>query len=604
MEENDMGMTTRILNKRTNRIYMYDEYGTHTGRLAICTHNDTLMNETYSFNPLTGNLVSRTNNIRGITETYGYDNLNRLTGNQAETVAYDNKGNITSKSTVGSFGYNHESKPYAITDVALSGNAIPGYTQDITYSSFHRPLTISENGITATFQYDYDCERREMIVKNNGNRIFTRSYFGDCYERDTDSLSNVVQRLYLGGDRYNATMVLITDSVGSNLYFILRDYLGSVRLITDGMSSREQELSYDAWGRLRNPETHEVYAPGTEPELMLGRGYTGHEHLPWFGLINMNARLYDPVLGRFLSTDPFVQAPDLSQNFNRYAYAMNNPFRYTDETGEFWWIVIGAVIGGTINVINKAISGDLHNFGDGLAAFGIGTVAGAVGGVTGAWAFGIAGGAAAGAGGFLAGAASGAVSSVVSAPILSGGNSLYFGDPFMSPKEYVYGILGGAFVGGVANGIVASLNGKNFFTGADTNSTQKVIAAYNNSDCTNVNKQTQQNVSNNESLTQHEYTITDRAYENFEQHFNSHNRNADLNLSTEQIKKNITEVIYQHESYFRQGDITMQGTINDIPKTIKINILGTDIRSMNLYPGYSNRANLKNPIIKFGDIKW
>jgi RHS repeat-associated protein len=60
-------------------------------------------------------------------------------------------------------------------------------------------------------------------------------------------------------------------------------------------------LSYDAWGRLRNPVNQSAYNQGAEPEPFLGRGYTGHEHLTRFGLINMNARLYDPALGRFLS---------------------------------------------------------------------------------------------------------------------------------------------------------------------------------------------------------------------------------------------------------------------------------------------------------------
>jgi RHS repeat-associated protein len=97
-------------------------------------------------------------------------------------------------------------------------------------------------------------------------------------------------------------------------------------------------LSYDAWGRLRHSFTQQVYAPDATPALLLGRGYTGHEHLPWFGLINMNARLYDPVVGRFLSPDPYVQAPDFSQNFNRYSYALNNPLKYTDPDGEFFFI--------------------------------------------------------------------------------------------------------------------------------------------------------------------------------------------------------------------------------------------------------------------------
>ena len=97
----------------------------------------------------------------------------------------------------------------------------------------------------------------------------------------------------------------------------------------------KQELSYDAWGRLRNSATHAAYAPGSEPILFLRRGYTGHEHLPWFGLVNMNARLYDPLLGRFLSPDPYVQMPDFTQNFNRYSYCLNNPLVYVDEDGEW-----------------------------------------------------------------------------------------------------------------------------------------------------------------------------------------------------------------------------------------------------------------------------
>ncbi len=63
-------------------------------------------------------------------------------------------------------------------------------------------------------------------------------------------------------------------------------------------------------------------------------GYTGHEHLPGFGLINCNARLYDPALGRFLMPDPFIQDPASTQNFNRYSYCLNNPLKYTDESGE------------------------------------------------------------------------------------------------------------------------------------------------------------------------------------------------------------------------------------------------------------------------------
>lgn len=115
-------------------------------------------------------------------------------------------------------------------------------------------------------------------------------------------------------------------------------------------------------------------AVGSEPALFLGRGYTGHEHLQMFGLVNMNARLYDPVLGRFLSPNPYVQAPDLSQNFNRYSYALNNTLIYVDENGEFLHIIIGTIVDG---IINMAIHWkQFDSFWDGVAAFGIGAAGG------------------------------------------------------------------------------------------------------------------------------------------------------------------------------------------------------------------------------------
>ena len=69
------------------------------------------------------------------------------------------------------------------------------------------------------------------------------------------------------------------------------------------------------------------------------RGYTGHEHLTEFGLINMNARLYDPILGRFLGIDPYVSTPDFAQGYNRYSYCLNNPLIYTDPSGEFFFLI-------------------------------------------------------------------------------------------------------------------------------------------------------------------------------------------------------------------------------------------------------------------------
>ena len=48
----------------------------------------------------------------------------------------------------------------------------------------------------------------------------------------------------------------------------------------------------------------------------------------------MNGRLYDPVLRSFLMPDNFIQQPDNTQNYNRYAYVLNNPLMYNDPSGE------------------------------------------------------------------------------------------------------------------------------------------------------------------------------------------------------------------------------------------------------------------------------
>jgi len=167
-----------------------------------------------------------------------------------------------------------------------------------------------------------------------------RYYTSDCYEIDDRAVGGLKEKLYLGGDFYTAPAVYVKDGSGNwQLYYIFRDYQGSITHIANSSGSVMQELSYDAWGQLRNPDNQIVYEPGSEPELFLGRGYTGHEHLTQLGLINMNARLYDPALGRFLSPDPYVQMPDFSQSYNRYTYCLNNPFKYTDPSGEFFWII-------------------------------------------------------------------------------------------------------------------------------------------------------------------------------------------------------------------------------------------------------------------------
>jgi RHS repeat-associated protein len=129
--------------------------------------------------------------------------------------------------------------------------------------------------------------------------------------------------------------------------YILTDHLGSINYVLDENGSVEQELSYDAWGRMRNPATWTNYSNTATPKRPLfERGYTMHEHLDAFKLINMNGRMYDPVVARFLSPDPIIQATENTQSYNSYSYVMNNPLRFTDPSGfvaldNCDWFVVG-----------------------------------------------------------------------------------------------------------------------------------------------------------------------------------------------------------------------------------------------------------------------
>jgi len=98
--------------------------------------------------------------------------------------------------------------------------------------------------------------------------------------------------------------------------------------------------------------------------FLINRGFTMHEHLKEFNLINMlseakshseafagNGRVYDPITARFLSPDPVIQEPANTQNHNRYSYVLNNPLRYSDPSGYNFFDGVGNVLEGFINAV-------------------------------------------------------------------------------------------------------------------------------------------------------------------------------------------------------------------------------------------------------------
>jgi RHS repeat-associated protein len=343
-------------------------------------------------------------------QPFTYDNLNRLNtaqvnGLQSDATNFAPNGNITNKTDAGTYQYD-PLKIHALAQLNVSNN-VSRWNQDVVYTQFQRPEKITENSTELIYTYGADYERRKAVLNTNWATVYTRYYLGD-YELTTRNGVNQYVHYITGGDGVCAIAVKDGNSA-FNFYVPYTDHLGSILTITNTSGAVIAEQNFDAWGRKRNTTTWD-YANVAANPTWLYRGYTGHEHLPEFNLINMNARLYDPVLGRMLSPDNMVSMGG-SQGLNRYTYAYNNPTKYADLDGNCP-MCIGAAIGAIVDIGIQMYYTNQINW----AQVGLAAISGAVGGGVGAWVGGSAALATSSAvvQGAISGAAAGAASGLVS----------------------------------------------------------------------------------------------------------------------------------------------------------------------------------------------
>lgn len=388
---NNMGVPIRARTGGQERTYSYDPVGLLTGRSM-----GAVQEERYTFDPQTGNLLERQWRVEDSVrrQTFSYDNLHRLTRWASGECSYTPNGCLseTGNPMTGgcSFHYEEAGHPYRLTRIEghpginlppnlpslPGGNPVtpdlpngkpddPGsqiapiyFARDTTvfdrdiydllpritsdqiadYTSFDRPKSFRLKDASSIWgdeyraQWDYNSalERTKLTIQHGDTLLRELYYWGSQYEEETrPKQGETTARLYLQGDAYTAPAVLVREGGQWRLYYIARDYLGSITNIVDDQGISRAHYHYTPWGRLEEGEG-----------LFLGRGFTGHEHLPEFELINMNARLYDPYTGCFLSPDPYIQLPDFTQSLNRYSYCLNNPLRFTDRNGKFFFTAI------------------------------------------------------------------------------------------------------------------------------------------------------------------------------------------------------------------------------------------------------------------------
>jgi RHS repeat-associated protein len=346
----------------------YDEFGyvTQFKHDKTGANPTNIMTLNTTFDPIKGNLKTRNDiSLFGWSEdfTNSYDDQDRLTSykknaqGDIDTQSYDDRGRIT-KNGVGTYTYLNNGKAYQNTAVTfdplipLNAESLVYYTNrgnlpdpntkrqlNISYNVFKSPYEIEEIGIDKIgFTYNDNNDRSAMfygsldatiLPKDRPNRKFY-SADGTMEIKITPLGTEFIT--YLGGDAYSAPLLIKSNGVTQNYLYLHRDYLGSIVAITDANATVLEKRLFDAWGSLISVQNGAGVA--LTGLTVLDRGYTGHEHLQSVALINMNGRIYDPKLHRFLQPDNYIQDPFDTQNYNRYSYVLNNPLKYTDPSGE------------------------------------------------------------------------------------------------------------------------------------------------------------------------------------------------------------------------------------------------------------------------------
>jgi RHS repeat-associated protein len=289
----------------------------------------------YTYHP-DGFVKTRSDALIGTAETYGYDELSRMTswtltaGTTSKTTnyEYDPVGNLTrvarDQQVLEQYTYGDSTGPYELTSQTVGstatsfaydahGRQVQAGTRSLAdFTSFDLPRRIQTGTSVTTLRYSAFGER---VAKQSSSAASV--YVGKLYERRTErGRTTHLFRVYSPD---GPLAEIAQGPTTRTTTYLATDALGTVAATIRGTLVERQV--FDPWGK-RSALTN-------VNEL----GFTGHQHDDEAGLVNMRGRLYDPAQRRMLTVDPHVTHPFLGQSWNPYAYALDNPTNVTDPTG-------------------------------------------------------------------------------------------------------------------------------------------------------------------------------------------------------------------------------------------------------------------------------
>lgn len=296
---------------------------TPSGQLASDTYatggsTDAAFSYTYDAN---GNRTSETSG--GATTTYSFDSLGRLTKavqpSGTTSYAYDPAGNLTSvNGPQGSVSYGYDSAGRLSSAGSTSysydaaGNMISAGTSTFGYDALGNMTSSTVGGLGTSYAYNaFGLRSASATGATTTSTLWDNNVAGPAAVPVRNGGSNIVW----------AAGVPVEQSAAGGSQYLLTDGLDSVRAVTGASGTVTGTTSYSPYGAVTS-------ASGTQSAL----GYTGALTDP-SGLVYLQARYYDPLVGQFTTPDTVFPNAPATQGFDLYAYTGGNPVTFVDPTG-------------------------------------------------------------------------------------------------------------------------------------------------------------------------------------------------------------------------------------------------------------------------------
>ena len=378
----DFGRTTQVKTSRGegNSVFFTD-YEYANGKDTNSTTNlvskltqkygsDELVNYEYTYDK-NGNITQIYENGT-LAHKYTYDSLNQLKDeydyitNFYINYSYDSAGNLHAKNEQyldPTYGYpsgSFSGNVYEYTDTEWKDKLTKVCGDTITYDESGNPLSYRD-GITFTWQngrqlsslqtaensvsYKYDSDGMRTQKDVDG----TKTYY--YYDSDKNLIA-----LTKGNDTllfyYDSDGNVTSFKYGDTMYYYIKNLQGDLVKIIDQSGTEVAGYVYDAWGNIRSVTGEPILR---ELNPFRYRGYVYDEESE---LYYLQSRYYDPFVGRFLNADDttYIGATGTVLSGNLFAYCENNPIVNTDKNGNIAHNIVGAIVGGLLNIGSYMIS--------------------------------------------------------------------------------------------------------------------------------------------------------------------------------------------------------------------------------------------------------